>query len=165
MDARAIVERGRPGRAATWETLGGGITNHNYRVEVDGESFVLRIGGKDTELLGIDRRAEAAAARMAASIGVGPEVVAVVQPEGFLITRFIDGRPVPTEEMRTPERINGVAASVRAIHDGPGIPSRFDAHRVVEVYADTARRRGVDPPADYEWAHDVSSRIEVARGP
>ena len=36
--------------------LGGGITNRNFRVDVDGESFVLRIGGEKTELLGIDRR-------------------------------------------------------------------------------------------------------------
>ena len=33
--------------------------NRNFKVVVDGEAFALRIGGKDTELLGIDRRAEA----------------------------------------------------------------------------------------------------------
>ena len=33
----------------------GGITNRNFKVEVDGETYVLRIGGRDTELLGIDR--------------------------------------------------------------------------------------------------------------
>ncbi len=38
--------------------LGGGITNQNFRVEVNGESFVLRIGGEDTELLGIHRQHE-----------------------------------------------------------------------------------------------------------
>ena len=35
--------------------LEGGITNHNYRVHVDGESFHLRIAGQNTEMLGIDR--------------------------------------------------------------------------------------------------------------
>ena len=38
--------------------LVGGITNQNYRVDVGGESFVLRIGGKGTHLLGIDRERE-----------------------------------------------------------------------------------------------------------
>jgi thiamine kinase-like enzyme len=161
----AIVARVWPGRGATWAPLGGGITNHNFAVEVDGERFVLRIGGKDTELLGIDRRAEAAAARMAASIGVGPEVAAVVEPEGYLVTRFIEGSAVPPERMRAPEVIAAVADSVRAVHGGPPIPGRFDAHRVVETYAGTAAARGVRLPDAFEWAHGWSARIETARGP
>ena len=71
--------------------LGGGITNHNLKVEVDGEAYVLRVAGKDTSLLGIDRTVEHEATRAAAALGVGPEVVAFVEPEGWLVTRFIDG--------------------------------------------------------------------------
>jgi hypothetical protein len=41
--------------------LGGGITNQNYRVETGEGSFVLRISGANTELLGIDREIEYAA--------------------------------------------------------------------------------------------------------
>ena len=40
------------------EPLGGGITNHNFKVIAAGEAFVLRIGGNDTALLGIDRKVE-----------------------------------------------------------------------------------------------------------
>ena len=60
----------------------GGITNRNFLVDVDGESFVLRVPGKDTDLLGIDRRHEREAAERAADLGVGPEVVAFLEPEG-----------------------------------------------------------------------------------
>ena len=38
--------------------------------------MVVRLPGKDTELLGIDRAAERAATEAAAAAGVGPEVVA-----------------------------------------------------------------------------------------
>ena len=55
MTFAAEVERVWPGRGARFEVLGGGITNHNLKVEVDGEYFVLRVAGKDTNLLGIDR--------------------------------------------------------------------------------------------------------------
>ena len=55
-------------------------------------------------LLGIDRRAEHEAATVAASLGVGPEVVAFVEPEGYLVTRFVEGSPVPPEEMQAPGR-------------------------------------------------------------
>jgi thiamine kinase-like enzyme len=165
VEVRSLVERIWPGGRFTVEELGGGITNQNFKVLVDGEAFVLRIGGKDTELLGIDRRAEQAAARMAAAIGVGPEVLTVVEPEGYLITRFIVGNPVPPERMRDPETVKRVAASLRAIHVAQAIPSRFNAHRVVEAYEATATARGVTIPADYRWAKDASDRIEKARGP
>jgi hypothetical protein len=33
------------GKTLTTSPLTGGITNRNYRVEVDGESFVLRLAG------------------------------------------------------------------------------------------------------------------------
>ena len=159
-----MIERVWPGRRPPFEPLGGGITNHNFKVVVDGQAYVLRIGGKDTELLGIDRRAEQAAARMAASIGVGPEVYAVVEPEGFLVTRFIEGRPVPPESMRSQETIEQLAPAFRAIHEGPPIPSRFDSHRVVESYARVAGDRGVPIPYDYAWARSVAQTIESARG-
>ncbi len=165
VDPGAIIERLWPGEDVVVEPLGGGITNHNFKVTADGGSYVLRIGGKDTELLGISRSVEEAAARMAADIGVGPEVVDVVRPEGYLVTRFIDGDPIPLEAMRLGGAIGVVAAALRRIHDAPPIPGRFDAHRVVETYADTAERRGVRIPERYGWAHELSERIERARGP
>jgi thiamine kinase-like enzyme len=165
VDPRAVIERVWPGREVVVEPLGGGITNHNFKVAVDGSSYVLRVGGKDTELLGIDRLVEEAAARMAAGIGVGPEVVDVLRPEGYLVTRFIDGEPIPVETMRTPAMIERLALALRAIHDGPSIPGRFDSHRVVETYREAAEEHGVRVPDAYAWAHGVSSRIERARGP
>jgi thiamine kinase-like enzyme len=160
-----IVARVWPGRSFTMEPLGGGITNHNFKVFFEDGAVVLRVAGKDTDLLGIDRRTETAAARMAASIGVGPEVVAFVEPEGCLVTRFIEGAPIPVERMREPANLGRVAQALRAIHSAPPIPGRFDAHRVVEAYRDTAASHGVEPPADVAWAKGVADRIEAARGP
>src|SRR5262249_10438712 len=153
-----------PGRPFDMEPLGGGITNHNFKVSFhdDGETVVVRAPGKDTELLGIDRQVESAAARMAASIGVGPEVVAFVA--GCLITRFIEGSPVPPDDMRRPENLARTPRTLRTIHDGPLIPGRFDSFRVVEAYAATAAEHGVEPPPDYDWAQGVAGRIEGARG-
>jgi thiamine kinase-like enzyme len=158
-----IVERLWPGRDARVEPLGGGITNRNFRVEVDGDVLVLRIGGKDTELLGIDRSVEHGASVVAAELGVGPEVVGFVEPEGYLVTRFIEGRPIPLEEMRRPETIARAAATLRRIHEGPPIPGRFDSFRVVEAYAATATEHGVRVPQDYDWAKELAGEIEQTR--
>src|SRR5579863_7416356 len=75
----AVVERVWPGGVESVEPLGGGITNHNFRVTSGGERFVLRIGGNDTARLGIDRQVEHQASLAAAALGIGPEVVAFVE--------------------------------------------------------------------------------------
>jgi thiamine kinase-like enzyme len=161
----AAVERLWPGRATRVTALSGGITNRNYRVDVDGSSFVLRVGGNDTGLLGIDRAVEHAASLVAASVEVGPEVVDFVEPEGWLVTRFIAGRPVPPEEIRTPGGITRVAAVLRKIHGAHAIPGRFDAHEVVEEYRREAVARGVTIPPEFAAAQAASERIRDARGP
>jgi thiamine kinase-like enzyme len=163
LQPEAIAERVWPGRAPELEPLGGGITNRNFKVGVDGQTFVLRIGGKDTELLGIDRSAEHAASVVASRLGIGPDVVAFVEPEGYLVTRFIEGRPIPPEEMRRPDSVARVAAVLRRLHDGPPIPGHFDSFRVVEAYAETAAEHGVRVPDDYTWAQEIANEIERAR--
>ncbi len=165
MDAERIAARVWPGRRLEVEPLGGGITNRNFRVECDGRSYVLRIGGKDTHLLGIDRRAEYQAASVAAELGVGPEVVAFVEPEGYLVTRFLEGEPVPPEEIRRPEVLREAVGLLRRVHDGPAIPARFDSFRVVEAYRASAVAHGVRVPTAYEEAKAVADRIEGALGP
>jgi thiamine kinase-like enzyme len=165
MDAEAVAARVWPGRAVELEPLGGGITNHNFKVECEGERFVLRIGGKDTNLLGIDRYAEQAAARAAADIGVGPDVVAFVEPEGFLVTRFVEGKPAPIDEIRRPEALREIAALLGRIHEGPAFPARFDSFRVVEAYYATAVAHGVQVPPEYDAAKARANEIEQDLGP
>ena len=59
--------------------LGGGITNHNLRIRYGGRDVVVRLAGKDTALLGIDREGEREATAVAAAAGIGPEVVAFLR--------------------------------------------------------------------------------------
>jgi thiamine kinase-like enzyme len=126
-------------------------------VRSGGETFVLRIGGKDTELLGIDRNVEHRASLAAAALGIGPEVVAFVEPEGYLVTRFVEGEVGRVSAAEA-------AALLRRFHAGPAIAGRFDAFRVVETYAATARERGVALPAGYAAAKATADRIERRRG-
>ena len=162
MDA---VDRLWPGRGAVVTPLAGGITNRNFKVEVEGAAYVLRLGGAKTGLLGIDRAVEHAASLRAEEIGVGPQVVDFVASEGWLVTRFIEGRPVSIEEMRSPSFLPRVAEALRKLHSAPAIPGRFDAHAVVDVYRAEAEANGAVIPAEFAAAREVSERIRAARGP
>jgi thiamine kinase-like enzyme len=151
-----------PGRATAVVPIEAGITNRNYRVDVDGETFVLRLAGTDTELLGIDRAAEVEAGRVAAEVGVGPEVVAFEPELGCIVTRFVGGSPIPEDELGDEAVMRSVVASIRAIHGSRPIRATFPVFRIVEGFRDIAAARAVQVPADYEAAHAVAGRIEEA---
>jgi thiamine kinase-like enzyme len=153
---------GWTGLAVRAEVLEGGITNRNFRVEVAGESFVLRLAGRDTELLGIDREAERRAAEAAAAAGVAPEVYAYLPEHGALITRFVDAEPLPAADLERPDVMASVVDAVKAIHAMAPIPSTFDAFRVVRDYRSTAEARGVRIPLAYERALAAADRIAGA---
>jgi thiamine kinase-like enzyme len=147
------LERLWPNGVDAVELLGGGITNHNFKITVGDDAYVLRIGGRDTELLGIDRAVEHEASLVAAALGIGPEVVAFLDPPGFLVTRFLEGevgRVSPDE----------AAPLLRRFHSGPPISGRFDPFRVCEDYAAIARAGGVPIPAVHAEAKETADRIE-----
>jgi thiamine kinase-like enzyme len=152
------------GRDLTLTALSGGITNRNFLVTVPAapDRYVIRLAGNDTHLLGISREVEHAATVAAAGVGVGPEVTAFIRPEGYLVTRFIEGSPVSDEAVRQLRTLERVADSLRRIHDGPPIPGLFVPLRIVESYRALAAARGVRIPVEYELATAIGRRIELA---
>ncbi len=141
--------------------LSGGITNRNYRVDVGGASYVLRVGGAKTELLGIDRAVECAAHRAAAAVGIAPPIYSVLEPEQYLVTQFISGREIPPEEMRAPETLRAVAAVLKRVHALPPLPHRFSPFAVVRAYDRLAREHGVTTfPQNYAWLRQRMAEIE-----
>jgi thiamine kinase-like enzyme len=142
--------------------LGGGITNNNFRINVGEESFVLRIAGTGTELLGINRENEYAANLAAGKLRIAPEVFYFIRPEGYLVTRFINGRPIPPGEISQPENIGRVAELLRRIHNMPEIPGSFDVFQIVRDYTEIARRYHVSFPKEYPWLIERMEAAEMA---
>ena len=145
--------------------LSGGITNRNFRIEVGGKRFVLRVGGNNTELLGIDRRNERAASAAAAAAGLAPDVLYFIEPEGYILARFIDGKAITPDEMRQPDTIREVARILQRIHGLPPIPGAFSPFQVVDDYHGLAAAHGVETwPADYTWLLERMRAVAEAFG-
>jgi thiamine kinase-like enzyme len=133
------------------QPLDGGITNRNYRVHFGGDDYVVRLPGKDTNLLGIDREAERLATKRAAELGVGPKVAAMFEDPACLVTCFVEGRELTPEELRAPDGLAEVARALRSFHDsGLELPTRFHVQEIVREYADVARSRGGALPDEFD---------------
>jgi thiamine kinase-like enzyme len=152
------------GRELTLVALSGGITNRNFLIHVGGapQRYVVRLAGNDTHLLGISREVEHAATVVAAGLGVGPEVIAFLRPEGYLVTRFIEGKPIGELDIHSPDVLARVADSVRRFHDGPAIPGLFVPLRIAEAYRALALERGVRIPPEFAPAQATGRQIEIA---
>lgn len=165
MELREILQR-IPQFASTKnleiQELTGGITNKNYKINADGESFVLRMGGNETKFLGIDRAVEYECSRLASQVGVAPDPVAFLAPEGFILARFISGKGMSAEEIGTEENIGRVLESMKAYHALEKFPGFFSPFRVAEEYRKTAESFNVKLPEKMDWYLEKSGEIEKA---
>ncbi|MDR7522870.1 MAG: choline/ethanolamine kinase family protein [Armatimonadota bacterium] len=152
----------RQASSITVAPLPGGITNVNYRVDVDGEAFVVRVWASGVDLLGIDRHREVCCMLAASRTGVAPEVVHVLPDEGVLVTRFIPGRTLDPEETASPEVIARVAEAMHRYHAGPPFEGSFSPFRTIEAYLGLARRTGAPLPPDLEALSGQVAEIESA---
>ena len=154
-----IVERlaQRLGPAtASPEPLDGGITNRNFRVRFGDRDYVVRLPGKDTALLGIDREAERRANRSAAALGIAPPVAAA--DEDCLVTEYLGGAPADARRV-----VEALAGALRAFHDSATeLPVRFWVPDLLDDYAEIVRDRGGTLPEDYANARALSGRIAAA---
>jgi thiamine kinase-like enzyme len=142
--------------------LAGGITNQNYRVDIGGESFVLRIGGRGTHLLGIDRHRESICTAIAAQVGVGAEVLHFLAAEDVLITRFIAGTSISPETTAQPETLPRIIDSMRRYHAGPAFPGSFSPFETVRNYHKLALKHGVKFPDTLTTVFVLMAQIEAA---
>jgi len=142
--------------------LRGGMTNQNFRVDVGNQSYALRISGDKTDLLGINRQHEYRTQTIAGELGIAPEVIAFIEPEGFLVTRFIEGRPIPPEELRERDNLARVASVLNEIHAMPVIPGAFSAFDVVRSYTRLAREHNVPFPEKFDWLINRMDDAEAA---
>jgi len=145
--------------------LDGGITNRNFRVMFAGSDYVVRLPGKDTNLLGIDREAEFIANERAAQLGVAPKVAARLSTPACLVTCFVSGHEMTPRELREPHAVAEVARALHTFHEsGLELPTDFQVLDIARDYAEVARARGGDPPQALEEALAQARRVVDAVG-
>lgn len=150
------------GRQITIKPLSGGLTNTNYRVEVDGQPYFVRIPGAKTELLAIDRANEYHNTRAAAEAGVGAKVIHHVPGENAMVLEFINGKTMSIASLNEPGMPERIAQSLRKLHTGPRFYSDFNMFRLTEYYLDICKQYKVTVPEGYVERMPTVKKIETA---
>ena len=148
--------------ARSVEPLVGGLTNTNWKVTSPAGCFVVRISGKDTSLLAVDRDNELHNTIAAAKTGVGPPFVAAVREQDALVLGFLEGEVMSAEKLRRGDRLAAVAEACRRLHAGGSFLHDFDMFEIQPRYLAIVRERGFRLPARYEDFEPQIREIERA---
>ena len=148
--------------AESVERLTGGLTNTNYKVTSPSGCYVVRISGKDTSLLAIDRENEVHNTIAAAETGVGPPFVAALPEHDALVLGFLEGEVMDAEKLRTGGHISAIAAACRRLHSGRRFLKDFDMFEIQPGYLEIVRERGFRLPARYEEFEPKIRELERA---
>jgi thiamine kinase-like enzyme len=142
--------------------LSGGLTNENFLVEAAGQRYVMRIPGRSTELLAINRANEVHNTKAAATTGIGPRVLEHIRGLDVLVLEFIAGPTMSAKTLQSKEMAARMAASFRRLHDSPRFLEDFNMFRLIERYLGIVDQHKVTIPDGYrEWLPAVA-RIERA---
>lgn len=139
------------GRPVSYSMVSGGLSNSNWRFEVDGDArpYFLKIPGKGSELF-INRKASNQAARLAFERGVGAEVVYFDPVSGLEVTEFLDGYRTSTNvDFLDPEIWGRVTDLYREFHTCPPLMITRTIFDMIEEHIGQAAELKSSLPADF----------------
>jgi len=151
-----------PGREIRVSPIAAGLTNQNFRVEVDGTPYFVRLPGQSTDLLAVDRANELHNTRAAAAAGAGPAVVDHDPSSGALVLAWIDGRTMSNAAFAEPGSPARIAEALRRLHRATRFRDDFNMFRLTDYYVGVVDARSIRIPDGYRDALPKVALIEAA---
>ena len=150
------------GRNISIQALSGGLTNSNYKVEVDGTPYFVRVPGESTELLAVNRDNEYHNTKAAAEAGVAPKVLYYLPEYCVMVLEFLEGKTMSKDSLNMPGMSIRMAEAIKKLHGGPRFLTDFNMFRLTEYYLDLCKEREIPIPDGYLERMPIVERIERA---
>lgn len=144
------------------QPLSGGLTNSNYRVDVNGTPYVVRIPGASTELLAVNRDNEYHNTKAAAEAGAGAKVAYYLPADKVMVLEYIHGETMSIASLQRPGMPSRIAEALKILHTGPRFLTDFNMFRLVEFYMDIVDKHNVRIPDNYRERIPTVKQIEAA---
>lgn len=117
------------------ENLVGGLTNKNFKIDINDKSYILRIPGACTDVM-IDRVSEEMNNKIASDLGINANCIYFDNKTGIKITEFIENaRTLNHITCKTEENLLFVANVLKKIHNSEiKFKNKFDFFYELEKY-------------------------------
>jgi len=142
--------------------LSGGLTNTNFKVEVDGKPYFVRVPGESTALLAIDRNNEYHNTKAASETGVAPKVLYHIPEYNAMVIEFLNGKTMSKDSLNEAGMPTRMALAIKKLNAGPRFFSDFNMFRLTEYYLAICKERGIRIPDGYLDRVSTVKQIEKA---
>jgi thiamine kinase-like enzyme len=142
--------------------LSGGLTNTNFKVEVDGVPYFVRVPGESTELLAIDRNNEYHNTKAASEAGVAPKVLYHLSEYHVMVIEFLNGKTMSKDSLNEKGMPARMAQAIKKLNQGPRFFSDFNMFRLTEYYLRLCKERDIRIPDGYLERMPTVAQIEEA---
>ncbi|MDP1713937.1 MAG: choline/ethanolamine kinase family protein, partial [Anaerolineales bacterium] len=129
------------GKNVSIHPLSGGLTNTNFKVEVDGLPYFVRVPGESTELLAIDRNNEYHNSKAASEAGVGPKVIYHLPEYNVMVLEFLNGKTMSKDSLNGSGMPTRMAQAIKMLNQGPRFFSDFNMFRLTEYNLKICKER------------------------
>ena len=142
--------------------LSGGLTNSNFKVEVDDVPYFVRVPGVSTDLLAINRDNEVHNSKAAFVAGVGPKVIYHLPEYSVMVLEFLNGKAMSKDSLNEVGQPTRMAEAIKKLHEGPRFLLDFNMFRLTEYYLSLCRDRAIKIPDGYLDRKPTTQPIEKA---
>jgi thiamine kinase-like enzyme len=142
--------------------LSGGLTNSNFKVEVDGIPYFVRVPGASTELLAVNRENEYHNSKAAYEAGVGPKVLYYLPEDCVMVLEFLNGKTMSKDSLNQPGMPTRMAQAIQKLHAGPRFLTDFNMFRLTEYYLQICDEHDIKIPDGYTERMQTVATIEQA---
>jgi len=142
--------------------LSGGLTNSNFKVDVDGTLYFVRVPGASTELLAIDRANEYHNTKAASQAGVAPKIFYHLPEYNVMVIEFLNGKTMSKDSLNESGQPTRMAQAIKRLHAGERFLLDFNMFRLTEYYLSLCRDRAIKIPDGYRERMLTVSAIEEA---
>lgn len=149
-------------KAVSITPLSGGLTNSNFKVQVDDVPYFVRVPGASTDLLAINRDNEVHNSKAAFVAGVGPKVLYHLPEYSVMVLEFINGKTMSKDSLNEPGQPTRMAEAIKKLNNGPSFLQDFNMFRLTEYYLSLCKERDIKIPDGYLERLETIARIESA---
>lgn len=141
------------GLAVSYAPVGGGISNMNWRVEVDGAptAYFFKVPGEGTEMF-VNRHTAHDASLKAAQSGYGAPVFAFLEELGVEVFEFMEGWKASSNRdfMERDVRHNALRA-LKAFNEQPALIQTKTVFDMIDEHQQQVAALNARTPADHVW--------------
>ena len=150
------------GKKVSITPLSGGLTNSNFKVEVEATPYFVRVPGASTELLAVNRENEYHNSKAAYEAGVGPKVLHHLPEYSVMVLEFLNGKTMSRDMLNEAGMPTRMAQAIKKLNAGPRFLLDFNMFRLTEYYLQICKEHEIKTPDGYLERMPIVEQIEKA---